>query len=159
MELYNKYSPALLRKCERMLGNQHDAEDVVHALFVELIGKKNTEVDLPYLYRAATNRCITILRKRKNHKRLLNKQQSEIFAPPRTMIDEKTISLDMLTKLLQKLDKKSSQILVYKYLDDLKQDEIARVIGMSRQSIRRRLIKINRLARQLSEASVNGVRR
>ncbi len=140
-----------------MLGNPYDAEDVVHALFVDLLKKKNTQVGLPYLYRAATNRCINILKMRKNHRQLLDKQ-TEILAPPRTMIDEKTISLDMLTKLVQKLDKKSSQILVYKYLDDLKQDEISELIGMSRQSIRKRLLKINRLARQLSQTPKNGVR-
>lgn len=141
-----------------MLGNPYDAEDVVHALFADLLKKKKLDVDLPYLYRAVTNRCINILRKRKNRKRLLARQQEEVFAPPRTLHDEKTIGLDMMTKLLQMLDKKSSQILVYKYLDDLKQEEIANLIGLSRQSVRKRLVKINGLATALAREPSDGGR-
>ncbi len=55
--MYRRYGPALLRKCERILGNKDDAEDVVQTLFVELLKKRIEETTLPYLYRAATNRC------------------------------------------------------------------------------------------------------
>ncbi len=139
-----------------MLGNQYDAEDVVHALFVELINKGRQEADLPYLYRAVTNRCINILRKQKNHRQLLERQQASIAAPPRSTIDEKTISLDLLTKLAGRLDKKSFAILVYRFLDDLTQEEISQLVGLSRISIHKRLQKINRLAVELAETRAAG---
>ncbi|MCP4678586.1 MAG: sigma-70 family RNA polymerase sigma factor [Deltaproteobacteria bacterium] len=156
MNSYNKYGPALLRKCERMLGNAYDAEDVVQSLFVDLLRKKKTEVDLPYLYRAVTNRCITILRKRKNHRRLLENQQEALHAPPRTMLDNRTISLDLLTKLAKKLDKKSLEILVYRYLDDLNLEEIARLTALSRPTIHKRLLKVRQVAEFLAQEAENG---
>ena len=53
-----------MRKCERLLQNRQDAEDVVQSLFVDLLRKGRSEAELPYLYRAATNRCLNLIRDR-----------------------------------------------------------------------------------------------
>ena len=156
MDIYTKYGPALARKCERMLGNSHDAEDVVQALFVELVQKGKIEVvDLKYLYRAATNRCISILRSRKNRARLLEKQH-KVVAPGRTLLDEQVISFDLLTKLVARLDKKSAEILVYRHLDDMQMEEIADLLGITRRTVHNRLTKVKRVAKVLSEVEAKG---
>ena len=158
MDIYTKYGPALARKCERMLGNSHDAEDVVQALFVELIQKGKTDVvDLPYLYRAATNRCISILRSRKNRSRLLKKQEV-VIAPPRSALDEQVMSLELLGKLVSRLDKKSAAILVYKYLDGMGHEEIGELLGVTRRTVHNKLQKVRKAAVKLATATEGGVR-
>ena len=61
---YRTFGPALIRKAERILRNREDAVDVVHALFVDLLSKPPDAMDLPYLYRAVTNRCLNVVRDR-----------------------------------------------------------------------------------------------
>ena len=64
MDMYQRYGPALLRKARRVLRNEDDALDVVQGLFTDLYERGQHEADLPYLYRALTNRCLTMLRNR-----------------------------------------------------------------------------------------------
>ena len=65
--LYPTVAPALVRSCTRLLGNRADAEDVVQQLFVDLIHRGRTDLDLPYLHRAATNRSLNRIRDHKRH--------------------------------------------------------------------------------------------
>src|SRR5262252_6584051 len=103
MQAYERYGRALIRKAERILRNQEDARDVVHALFVDMLQKKENEPDLPYLYRAVTHRCLTFLRDEKNRARLLA-QHDDALLPVRTRCDERVIDMDLFARLLDKLD-------------------------------------------------------
>jgi RNA polymerase sigma-70 factor (ECF subfamily) len=133
MEVYRRYGPALLRKCERMLQNRQEAEDVVQALFVDLLQKGRIDVDLPYLYRAATNRCLNHLRDAANRSRLLEQHDPALRGAVRSTCDEQIISIDLLLKLLDRLDKKSATIVAYHYFDELGVGETAELMGISRR--------------------------
>ena len=74
MDIYRRYGPALLRKATRLLGNRDDALDVVQGLFTDLYARSALDVELPYLYRALTNRCLTMIRDRNTHTRLLERE-------------------------------------------------------------------------------------
>ena len=151
MELYRRYAPALLRKGERLLGNPSDAEDIVHALFVDLLSKGETDVDLPYLFRAVTNRCLNLLRDRGNRQRLAERHDGALRGPERTRCDEQVIGLDLLLKLIDRLDGKSVEVLVYRYFDDLTQEEIAALLSTSRKTVGKRLDRIRQAVRDLGE--------
>ncbi len=150
MEIYTEYGPALLRKCERMLRSRQDAEDIVQSLFMDLLKKGDTDVDLPYLYRASTNRCLNLLRNRKKQRSLLQQQDNTLMTPIRTFLDDRIVDKDLLVKLVNKLDRKSSEILVYCYFDDLGQEEIAKLMNLSRKTVGKRLKKIKDKARRIS---------
>jgi len=155
VQIYQRYGPALRRKCERILRNREDAEDVVQNLFVDLLNKGNTDVTLPYLYRAATNRCLNLIRDRTRRAALLEREQTTLAPPPRTLCDDKVLSLEFVTRLTQRLDKKSAEILIYRFVDDLHQEEIAELLGLSRKTVGKRLKKIRREVEALA-AEVNG---
>ena len=70
MDAYLRYGPALVRKAERMLLSRADAQDVVQALFLDLLQEPDPRTELPFLYRAATDRCLNYLRDAKNRARL-----------------------------------------------------------------------------------------
>src|SRR4051812_40255445 len=99
MDAYTRYGPALVRKARRILRNPDDAMDVVQSLFLDLLEKNQLELDLPYLYRAVTNRCISLLRNGANRARLLELQSPVLRGLERIRCDEQVIGLDLMTKL------------------------------------------------------------
>ncbi len=142
MEIYRRYGPALLRKCERMLGNRPDAEDIVQGIFVDLYRKGKTDVDLPYLYRAATSRCLNRIRDSKRRRELLAQHGEVLIAAGPGVPEARAISVDLLAQLVGKLDQRSAEILVYRYMDQMTGDEIASLLGVSRRAVTKRLTKI-----------------
>ena len=151
MEAYSRYGTRLLRKAERLLQSQEDAQDIVHGLFVDLLAKKNTNVDLAYLYRAVTNRCLNHLRDHKGRAGLLERHDESLRGIARIGCQDSVIGLDLLTKLVDRLDKKSAEVLTYHYFDDMTQDEIAELMSMSRRSVPRRIMAIQDFAQQLTQ--------
>lgn len=153
MDLYRRYGPALRRKCERMLGNRDDAEDVVQALFVDLLRRGREDVDLPYLYRAATTRCLNLLRDASRRRALLARQGEDVLAPARERLAERLVSADLLARLAANLDRRSLEILSLHCQDGLSQEEVAKLLKISRRTVGKRLAKARRLVERLS---VNG---
>lgn len=134
MDVYQRHGRALLRKAERMLGNRADAQDLVQALFLDLL-QKGESPDLPYLYRAITNRCLTYIRDTSNRTRLLESNDDVLRGPVRTRCDERVIGMDLLLKLQKVLDERAMEILFYRFFDDMTQDEISELIGLSRKTV------------------------
>ncbi len=68
-QLVERHQPMVLRLCQRMLGNRHDAEDVVQESFVRALRSlerwDSTRALRPWLLAIAANRCRTALSKRK----------------------------------------------------------------------------------------------
>ncbi|MCU0663434.1 MAG: sigma-70 family RNA polymerase sigma factor [Myxococcota bacterium] len=150
MESYERYGPAVRRKCERMLRSPEDAEDVVQSLFVDLLSRGRTDVDLPYLYRAATNRCLNIMRDTQRRLRLLEREHHA--APePRAMIDDRVAGLNLLARIVERLDAQTAEVLVYRFLDEMELEEIAGLTGVSRKTVSKRLKKIEAMAERLGE--------
>jgi RNA polymerase sigma-70 factor (ECF subfamily) len=157
MELYRRYGPALLRKAERMLQDRDEAKDVVQGLFVDLLQRAADaaparDVDLPYLYRAVTHRCLNHLRDRRNQGRLLSDADEALRGVARTRLDERVVDRRLLARLADRVDGQAWEILVYHFVDDMTQDEIASLLGVSRKTIVRRLATIRDEARRLAEA-------
>ncbi len=152
-EAYQRYGPALLRKAERILRNPDDAMDIVQCLFVDLISHPPKSLELPYLYTAVTNRCLNLIRNQANQSRLLALEQDTLRGPERTSLGDTVLSLDLLTRLLTQLDTKSAQIVIYHFLDDQSQGEVATQMGISRRAVVKRLAKIRALATSLAAVS------
>lgn len=133
-----------------MLGNVDDARDVVQGLFLDLHARPDLPLDLPYLYRAITNRCLTFLRDESNRGRLL--EVHDIAARPmaRTACDDRVIGIDLLTKLVRELDEGDCEVLAYRYQDDMTQEEIAELLGLSRKTIGKRLDRIRDAVQRLA---------
>ena len=151
LEAYRTFGPALLRKAERMLSNREDASDVVQTLFAELI-QRGGRIELPLLYRAVTNRCLNMIRDRKNRERLLAREEPTLRGMARLRCDDAVIGLDLLLKLSARLDSKHMEVLVCRYVDDMGVEEIAAVVGQSRKTVGKRLARIRQEVAALIEA-------
>jgi len=151
MQLYQRYGPAIRRKCERLLGSTEDAEDVMHALFLDIIESQRTVIDLAYLYRAATNRCLNLLRDRRRRTRLLARtDRAETGLPEATEILERLIDQQLLQRLFTGFDATCAEIFVYHYLDGMSQEEIAALLQLSRKTVGKKLKTIRLCARRLA---------
>jgi len=139
---YRAYGPALVRKAERILRSREDATDIVHALFVDLIPKWNRDVDLPYLYRAVTNRCLNVVRDRGTRARLLEREPAAAAPVGRVQLEDQIVGVGLIAALADRLDHGHLEVLVARFVDDMTQDEIAAQLGLSRKTIGKRLDRI-----------------
>ena len=139
---YRAYGPALVRKAERVLRSREDAVDVVHALFVDLIPRWSKDVDLPYLYRAVTNRCLNVLRDRGTRARLLEREQQSAAPAARVRLDDEIVGVGLIGALADRLDEGHLEVLVARFVDDMTQEEIADHLGVSRKTVGKRLDRI-----------------
>jgi RNA polymerase sigma-70 factor (ECF subfamily) len=139
---YRAYGPALVRKAERVLRSREDAVDVVHGLFVDLIPRWNNDVDLPYLYRAVTNRCLNLVRDRSTRARLLEREATAAAPVGRVRLDDEVVGVGLIGALADRLDEGHLEVLVARFVDDMTQEEIADHLGLSRKTIGKRLDRI-----------------
>jgi RNA polymerase sigma-70 factor (ECF subfamily) len=91
------------------------------------------------------------MRDESNRARLLD--ANDITPPARTACDERTIGHDLLRKLVRELDEAHCEVLAYRYLDDMTQDEIAELLGLSRKTIGKRLDRIREAVTRIADAS------
>jgi RNA polymerase sigma-70 factor (ECF subfamily) len=131
-----------VRKAERILRSREDAVDVVHALFVDLIPRWSSDVDLPYLYRAVTNRCLNVVRDRGTRARLLEREQTVAAPVGRVRLDDQIVGVGLIAALAEQLDEGHMEVLVARFVDDMTQDEIAAHLKLSRKTIGKRLDRI-----------------
>src|SRR5258706_12926167 len=131
---YRAFGPALVRKAERILRSRDDATDVVHALFVDLIPRWSPDVDLPYLYRAVTNRCLNLVRDRGTRARLLEREQTVAAPVGRVRLDDEVVGLGLIAAVAERLDEAHMEVLVARFVDDMTQEEIAAHLGVSRKT-------------------------
>lgn len=151
-DAYRVLAPALVRKAERILRSREDATDLVHGLFVDLISQRATSLELPYLYRAVTNRCFNFARDQSNRARLLEREAA--IAPlARARCDEMVISAELLARLVERLDDGHVDVLLCRYFDDMTQNEIGEHLGLRRKTIGRRLARIREVVVALDAAS------
>jgi RNA polymerase sigma-70 factor, ECF subfamily len=142
-----------VRKAERMLRSREDAIDVVHALFADLIPRWNKSVDLPYLYRAVTNRCCNVLRDRGTRARLLEREQQTAAPVGRVRLDDQVVGVGLIAALAEQLDEAHMQVLVARFVDDMTQDEMSDHLGVSRKTIGKRLDRIREAVIALREVA------
>ena len=143
MDPLGRYAPALCRKAYRLLGNAADAEDVVQSVFAEQVQRGRANADLPYLFRAVTSRCLNLLRDRGNRQRLLQRQEPALRGATRTRCDDEVIGMDLMLKVVDRVDAACAEALIYRYFDDMTQDEIAEVQEVTRKTVAARLARVH----------------
>ena len=121
----------------------------MQGLFLDMLKAGKTELDLPYLYRAVTNRCLNHLKNGENRRRLLQQHDPALRGPARTPCDEQVIGADLLARLMERLDDRCAEVLVFRYFDDLTQEEIAALLGTSRKTVGKRVARIKAEVRKL----------
>jgi RNA polymerase sigma-70 factor (ECF subfamily) len=152
--LHRKYAGVLYDKCVRLLADRQEAEDAVQETFVSAYQSLDQfrygESHLPWLFRIATNVCLKIIRTRRRKGAL----PSNGLEGKRARGPDEVSRLhfrQILERLHDALDERDRQILVLHFLDGMKQDEIANVLGISRRSVVKRISGLRQKAGKLLE--------
>lgn len=151
---YRQYFPLIVRKCTRMLGNVHEAQDVAQEAFLKLHGLALPLTDgraiTAWLYRTSTRLAIDRLRERARHTRnddALDALGHEASPEVRAHV------AGLWAELVRRLPQSELEAALLSHVDGLKQTEIAEVLGVDERTVRRLLTKFDERAARLRARS------
>jgi RNA polymerase sigma-70 factor (ECF subfamily) len=137
-EIFRDYYQLVYRTAYSVTRSDEDAEDVLQSLFLRFVGR-GFPADLQknpkgYLYRAAFNLSLNMVRSRKRHASGGDTESIETPAPA-----TETDFLEEIDKRLHEaiadLPPKAAQILLLRYVHNCSDAEIAKSLGTSRGTI------------------------
>src|SRR5690606_2296592 len=136
--LLEKYQQKIYWHVRRMVIDHDDADDVTQDIFVKVwrnLDKFREDSQLyTWLYRIATNECVTFLNKKKKQNNVsLDDENSTYLAE--TLSGSQYFDGDKAQMKLQQalltLPEKQRLVFNMKYFEDLKYDEISEIVGTS----------------------------
>ncbi len=151
-ELYEKYGASVYRRCAYLLRNDEDARDAMHDVFIK-VGKNMGEFrgeasPLTWMTRIATNHCLNIIRARKaawhdQFKRFVEHKAQE-NGPSQRLVD-RTQFVQMVLALC---DNDVQEAAIYYFVDEMTQEEVSQMMGISVPTLRKRLRSFIETARK-----------
>jgi RNA polymerase sigma-70 factor (ECF subfamily) len=152
--VFSEHAPFVFRTAYGVTGSHEDAEDVLQTVFLRLI-----RLDVPpdfranpraYLYRAALNAAFDVMRSRRRRRLVAVAELPEIPVTVDESLDEEHHRA--LYEAIAELKPESAQILVLRYVHNMSDAEIARMLGVSRGTIALRLFRSRARLRKLLSA-------
>lgn len=136
-QLVRKYQERIYWHIRKMVIDHDDADDIVQDVFVKVykaIGKFREDAQLfTWIYRIATNECLTFLNKKKRRFFLpIGDVEAELNNKLATSSDLDGDQIQMkLQKALLKLPAKQRLVFNMKYYDEMKYEEISEITNTS----------------------------
>ncbi len=149
---YDQYADAIFRHCYFRLFHRERAKELMQETFLKVWEYMQTGREIEnlraFLYRVANNLIIDETRKR--HEQSLEALQEAGFDPTGSTGEEVTRGPDdkRVLEILGKLDKESRELVVMRYIDDLKPREIADILGIAPNTAS---VRIHRAMAELKE--------
>lgn len=157
--LFRKYYTNLLFYATRIVGEE-EAEDVVQDVFVELWQRKDALVVgdkiQSFLYRAVYTRALNVLK----HREIMNsyeaialeihKKRIEFYQPDSNEVVKRIEDRELrrqLSEAIGELPDKCKTVFTLSYLHDMKNKEIAQVLGISLRTVEAHMYKALKLLR------------
>ena len=151
--LFRKYYPSLVFYATRLIGEE-EAEDVVQDVFVELWKRKDTmkvgEQIQAFLYRAVYTRALNVLKHRdivSGYEAVMleiHKKRVEFYQPDSNDVVKRIEDAELRRKLsdaINELPDKCKEVFKLSYLHEMKNKEIADVLGISLRTVEAHMYK------------------
>ena len=134
------YGKAIYRNCLLMLKNKEDAEDVFQEVFYKfMVSKKAFESEehkKAWLFKVCQNKCINFIRFHKRHAYIpfeeieygISNAKDDVYFEDREELLE-----------IYNLSYKLKSVVLLFYVDGYSTDEIAKILGISANAVRKRL--------------------
>ncbi len=142
----------VLRRCRQFLGDEDRALDAMQEVFVNLIknsGKLTGSYPSSLLYRMATNICLNMIREDKR-KPVIHDTDALAVIARYDDTEERTVINELLDRIFERDAASSRQIAVMHYVDGMTLAEVAQEVGLSVSGVRKRLRKLQTVARGLA---------
>lgn len=141
-ELYRAHNALVLKAAYRVTGSMSDAEDVLQTVFLRLAGRDFTTAVgniQGYLHRAAVNAALDIVRSRRESTQQPLDDTFELPATSAHASPERARASSEIRSWLQlaltKLQPRAAEAFALRYLEEIDNQEIARIMGMSESAI------------------------
>jgi RNA polymerase sigma-70 factor (ECF subfamily) len=138
--LYQRYGPAVYRRCLGLLRDREAAKDATQEVFRKLLRQEERlherDSALPWIYRVATNYCL-------NERRNARRRGEEDLVPELSV--HESVSPDELPdrqlaqRVLSRFDAETQAMAVGVFVDGMEHEEVASVLGISRRTVSRKL--------------------
>jgi RNA polymerase sigma factor (sigma-70 family) len=138
-QIFKENYQFVYRTAYSVTGNHPDAEDVVQTVFLKLF-QRETPLHLrkeprAYLYRAAVNAALNLVRSRRNHGVIGENECSDVAAPEPSPDAAQSAAQQSLMGAIAQLNPKAVEILILRYGHDFSDAQIAKMLGKSRGTI------------------------
>jgi RNA polymerase sigma-70 factor, ECF subfamily len=155
-QVVSRYGGRLLAVAQRLLGSRADAEDAVQRALLQCFSAAGDYrpqwAVSTWLYRILTNVCVDELRRRSvrvtHGPALVTTQRDDGHRPPGTFVD--------LHRALERVPREARVLLALRYVDGLAYGELARIRGISVNTVKSQLARGKALLRaELAERGVS----
>lgn len=144
--LYKTFGPMVLRRCRRLLRDEHRALDAMQDTFVQVL-RYESELDTTQpsslLYRIATNVCLNKLRseRRKPAGESVDREGESVVEKLMAQVDEEErgMARQLLAKIFAKEPVSTLEMAVFHLHDGMTLEEVAQLTGLSVSGVRKRL--------------------
>jgi len=135
-QLFGEHHKRVLSAAWRITGNRSDAEDVAQAVFLRLAGAQGQMANAgSYLYRAAINGALDLLRRRKAARaETLDQAADLVGAGPGSSPEAETAGRELgglLRMAIGELPPRAAEMFVLRFVEELGNREIAALMGTS----------------------------
>lgn len=133
--LYVRYSPLVRRRAAVLLGSEAEADEATQEVFIRVLTKGEgfdgrSRVST-WLYRVTTNYCVTVLRTKARHGRLL----AEKVAPVTATSSIESSDFALVRDLLARANEREAEAAVLVYMDGMSHREAAEVMDVSKRTV------------------------
>jgi RNA polymerase sigma-70 factor (ECF subfamily) len=137
--IFREHWQFVYRTAYSITGNHSDAEDVVQTLFLKLLHREMPESlkqePKAYLYRAAVNGALNIVRSKKRQNLATDRIEHLETAVAQSEGEEQEAILQNLLDSIAQLKPRAVEILLLRYAHDFSDAQIAKMLGKSRGTI------------------------
>lgn len=154
--IYNHYKNLMYYTASKILGDTRDSEDTVHDAFLKIIEIIDdiTDVECPQtrslIVTITENKSIDLYRKRRRQK-ITPFEEEYLGVPDRSDIDRVEDS-EALTRAIASLPGKYREVLFLKYSHGYSTDEIASLLSMSAENVKKTIQRARKKLEQFLES-------
>lgn len=152
--LYQEHSQRVFRAAYRVTGSAADAEDVLQTVFLRLVRRE--EPDLrnveSYLYRAAVNAAVDLLRSRHENRRVSLEDLEQRLPGPSEGGAEENELRRLLRRALARLSPRAAEMFVLRYFEEYSNQQIAALLKTSQAVVAVTLFRTRRQLQKELEA-------
>jgi RNA polymerase sigma-70 factor (ECF subfamily) len=143
-QLYARYGHVLFHRCRSILRNDEEAHDAVQETFARVIRHADQfraqSSPLTWMYRISTNYCLNQIRNRRGRERKHEDHREELGGPSLTPPDgDERHDQERILELLDGVDEETKACVVHTYFDDCTREEVAKLVGISVPTVRKRI--------------------
>jgi RNA polymerase sigma-70 factor (ECF subfamily) len=162
--LYQRYGGRVYARCLSLLKNPEEARDATQEVFIKvhthLDGFRAEASPLTWMTRIATNHCLNVIRAKRapwHEKYRREVETGETSADGGFHFAEHRELLRLVLCKVTEVDAQLAELATYAFVDDMRQQDICALVGISAPTLRKRLREFIAIARDELTAHVPGI--